>query len=407
MIARILTVVTLLLVPCGLTRAAQVGPAVDVAPKAEETRSQLLASVAWCEGAKCWLVVWREGYLNEDSSDIWCARVSADGRALDPAGVRLTTGPGLKDRPVAASDGKGFLVAWQAMGDSADAKTQGWDVYGVMVSADGTPASARGFLIAGGAHNQCRPTAAFCGGGYHVAWMGFDRGYGIYGRRVSPDGRLPDSAPLELDLAQGRNVAISPVLGAHADTLRLVTSTNPIKGSEWSLWIKALDPAGGRPVGSSKAKKHVARTEPNLVRGGRTPAFAVGEKESMLAIYNNFPKCRGVMILRADPAGAFTKREKADPDLSDRQACAYDGTNYVLVADCIRQDRKRVWPKSTVNGWVVTPDGTPGSGFLVSEGSTANCLSPAAAGGPAGCVLAVYSEFRGSDDTKVVARIVR
>ena len=39
--------------------AAEVGAPTEVAPQAKDTRNQTWASAAWCEWAKCWLVVWR------------------------------------------------------------------------------------------------------------------------------------------------------------------------------------------------------------------------------------------------------------------------------------------------------------------------------------------------------------
>jgi hypothetical protein len=85
---------------------------VDVAPKVEGTRCQSDPSAAWCEGGKCWLVAWTEGYENEEMTEIWCARLGIDGKALDPAGIRLAKGKGLRGQAGVASDGKGFLVVW-------------------------------------------------------------------------------------------------------------------------------------------------------------------------------------------------------------------------------------------------------------------------------------------------------
>jgi hypothetical protein len=185
--------------------AAEMTAPAEVAPQAQGTRSQTWASAAWSAGAKCWLVAWREGFLNEPVSDIWCARVSADGKALDPAGIRLTKGQGLKDRPRVASDGKGFLVVWEDLSNGKD-----WDVRGARVSGEGKVLDAEGFLVAGGdpaspassaaaGHNQARPDVAFAKGNYFAVWQGFvDDGYGVYGARISPDGKVLDAQPAEI-----------------------------------------------------------------------------------------------------------------------------------------------------------------------------------------------------------------
>ena len=385
--------------------AAQVGPSVEVAPKAEGTRSQLLASVAWCEGPKCWLVAWREGYLNEDSSDIWCARVSADGKALDPAGVRLTEGPGLKSRPAVASDGKGFLVVWEDMRNSKD-----WDVYGAQVSADGKPTGKNGFLVAGGEHNQMRPCVTFSKGNYFVAWMGFEKNYGIYGVRVSGEGKLLDSDPLALALPASGNVQnITPALGANGEAMMLALTPVRMAYSTSYLAAKALDASSGKPIGSPQQAGvdwNKMGSGPCSVggEGTRSPVMALGKSEATIAINASEPgsgRSPVVRVYRTDMTGAIADKGcSVSKNSGDRQGLAFDGANYLLVSDGVDKTSK-------VKGWVITPDGKPGAEFLVSEGSNKNCLSPAAAAGPAGATLVVYSEVRGADDTKVIARIVK
>ena len=115
----------------GAAAAAQ-GPAVDVAPQAQGTRIQQWPRAAWSEGAKCWLVAWREGDVTEGKSEIWCARVSADGKALDPQGLRLAEARNLADRPSVASDGKDFLVVWEDLRNGKD-----WDLYASRVTGEG------------------------------------------------------------------------------------------------------------------------------------------------------------------------------------------------------------------------------------------------------------------------------
>jgi hypothetical protein len=176
----------------GISFASEPESAVDVAAKSEATRAQTWASLAWCEAGKCWLAAWREGYLNEPEkgTDIWCARISGDGKPLDPAGIRLAGGKGLKDRPRIASDGKSFFVVWEDLRDGIAVGGKGWDVYG----ADGKVAGIA-TAIAGGNGNQCRPDVAFAGGHYLVAWHAFGGNYSVPCVRVAPDGKVLDATP--------------------------------------------------------------------------------------------------------------------------------------------------------------------------------------------------------------------
>jgi hypothetical protein len=118
--------------------------------------------VAWPAGANAWLVAWREGCLNESATEIWCARVDANGRSLAPAGIRIAAGNGLRSHVKVASDGNDWLVVWAELGNGND-----WDIYGCLVSANGQPCD-KPFLIAGGQDNQCQPAVAYAGDSYYV-----------------------------------------------------------------------------------------------------------------------------------------------------------------------------------------------------------------------------------------------
>ena len=105
-----------------LSAPPAVGPPVDVAPDVEGTRLQKWPCAAWCESAECWLVVWREGDIAEQRTDIRCARVSAEGKALDPAGIRITSAAGLKDHAAVASDGTGMHALSTSMSTKIPAR---------------------------------------------------------------------------------------------------------------------------------------------------------------------------------------------------------------------------------------------------------------------------------------------
>ncbi|GIW81380.1 MAG: hypothetical protein KatS3mg105_3187 [Gemmatales bacterium] len=231
-----------------------VGAETQVTPQCKAARSQVWAAAAWSEQARCWLVVWREGYLNEDACDIWCARVGVDGKPLDPAGVRLTKGDGLKDMPHVASDGKGFLVVWEDLSNGRD-----WDVRGVLVSADGKVEGQDSILVAGGRHNQCRPDVTFAAGNYVVVWQGLTgdgspntpgTAYAVFAARVSPAGKRLDDKPIEVVAVQKASHAFSPVVTSHGNNVLAACYVSSFAAGNDYLARRAIDAAAGTRAGS-------------------------------------------------------------------------------------------------------------------------------------------------------------
>lgn len=132
-------------------------------------RSQYLPAVA--ANGELYLVVWadeRESRQNE--SDIFGARVTADGRVLDPNGIRICSLSGIQSYPAVASDGRDFLVVWQ---DDRDERSTESDIYGARVTVQGVVLDPNGFRISGAIHPQYAPSVAFNGRHYLVAWLGF------------------------------------------------------------------------------------------------------------------------------------------------------------------------------------------------------------------------------------------
>jgi hypothetical protein len=400
--------------------ATDSGAPIEVAAKAEGTRSQTWASVAWAAESKCWLVTWREGYLNEPAkgSDICCARVSAAGKALDPAGIRLTKGPGLKDRPRVVSDGKGFLVVWEDLRNGKD-----WDVYAARVSAEGKTLDEGGFLVAGGDGNQCRPDVAFAKSNYVAAWMSFENGYGVLCARISPEGKLLDAKGQEAFVfKKGLNYqAINPTLASGGSELIATVDAARSKTNDGDLSIRPLDAATGGAAGA-------ILSFPSNKETFRGSALAAGKEGFLLARCKGADGSRGSFILLArldkngaPMDGALTTNQYMDPKsgyiptplLRDkptaklpvgRAGVAFDGKAYLVVTE---QDVKG----RQITGWRVSPEGKllddAGKGFAIAAEPGRNEILPAVAGGPEGTCLVVYSELRGADDVKVVARIVR
>ncbi len=167
-----------------------------------EHKPQYYAQIAWSTGAKAWLVVWQDGAPTDDGTDgegpaqnILAVRVSADGKVLDAKPIEVSTAKGAQMRPRVASDGKDWLVVWHDFRNGKD-----WDLYAARVTGDGKALEEDGVLLVGGGHNQCFADIVFGGGNYYMAWLDMRHWpeYRVYGSRVSAGGKVLDGRDVEL-----------------------------------------------------------------------------------------------------------------------------------------------------------------------------------------------------------------
>jgi len=161
---------------------------------------RLQRQAACAFGKDCYLVAWCDGSLQADrpTADIYAARIDArSGRSLDPAGIRVCAAADLQERPAVAFDGTNFLVVWQDFRNGKD-----YDIYAARVSREGRVLEPDGFPVICRPGNQARPAVAFAGGNYVVAWMDARQYpvYGVYAARVSPAGHVLDP--------EGRAIAV-------------------------------------------------------------------------------------------------------------------------------------------------------------------------------------------------------
>lgn len=397
----------------GETPAAAAETGTAVAPKAPKTRQQLWASVAWAAEAKSGLVVWREGFLNEEKGSIWCARVSADGQALDRAGVLVADGPGMRDRPRVASDGRGFLVVWEDLRNGKD-----WDIYAARVSAAGKCLNAGGFKVASGAHNQCRPDVIFTAGNYYAVWMGFTDGYDVYGARISPAGKvLEPNGRKVADFGKGLGTqAIAPVLALQGDKMLLSVIAARLQYARGTQTLFSIDPATGKStvlpaklnVSNERVRMGALAAGPNgacLVTAGGRGRSGGKYRYRMTCLTPSGTKVGKSLDLYKRVGGGF---------MFPRMVMARVGKNYLFACDygVLSGNRRTGYRMRTeIHGWRITPDGkvSPNAekGFVLVASPKHDLVLPALAAGPGGSVLVVCSEVRGPDDVKVICRVVK
>ena len=160
---------------------------------------------------KDYLVVWEDG-RNSDlallASDIYGARVTSAGAVLEPGGIPICTAPNSQSKPSVASCGTNFLVVWE---DSrASTSLNGSDIYGARVTGSGTVVETAGLPICTATNWQHRPIAASDGKGFLVVWKDERDIYGtpgVFGARVTHTGTVVDRDGFALADADDSNEA--------------------------------------------------------------------------------------------------------------------------------------------------------------------------------------------------------
>ena len=143
----------------------------------------------------------REG-LNFNGDIVGC-RVDTSGKILDEKPLVISAAPDLQERPRITFDGKNFLVVWQdlrPLAGSGEMTGSDYDVYAARVTPEGKVLDPEGILVCGGKGNQANPRVAWDGKTFVVVWQDFRNGsfYEVYGGRVSSDGKVLDPGGVKL-----------------------------------------------------------------------------------------------------------------------------------------------------------------------------------------------------------------
>lgn len=151
-----------------LAGGLKIGDETVVASDGHGGKLRSLPAVAYGDGI-C-LVVWQEGWHGDQgNSRIYAARVGLDGKVLDPGGVEIapcTTG--VQENARAAFINGVFLVVWQDLRNGKDC-----DVLGARVSLEGKVLDPGPIPIGIGPRTQAMPDVAADDEGFLVVWHGF------------------------------------------------------------------------------------------------------------------------------------------------------------------------------------------------------------------------------------------
>lgn len=118
---------------------------------------------------------------------IRATRVTRDGAVLDPGGLVIAGLAQWSTQHTVASDGAGYLVAWE------DQRFGCCSIFGTRVGAAGNVLDPAGIAIATHGREQLRPASGFDGTNYLVAWEDNRAATtDIYAARVTRSGRVLD-----------------------------------------------------------------------------------------------------------------------------------------------------------------------------------------------------------------------
>lgn len=187
-------------------------------------------------GKDTYLIAWQAGRMNE--GDIVGCRVGKDGKVLDGKPFIISAAKDDQERPKVAFGNDIFLAVWQDLRNEKD-----YDVFAARVSADGKVLDPDGILVSGGAHNQCKPRLAFDGENFIVAWMDFrdGRGYQVFAARVSADGKVLDPEGVNVFKGGVEPAVASP--GGGRSLVAMHVSPGPTRDGFGGVFLKDGKPA--------------------------------------------------------------------------------------------------------------------------------------------------------------------
>lgn len=395
-----------------------VGEPFAIAPAPADQRDQVLPAVAF-DGKETYLVAWAQGrdFHETESSDLFAARISAEGKLLDEKPVALCAAPDSQSGPrVAFQDGV-FLVVWQDLRSGKDL-----DVYGVRVSADGKVLDPEGFLVAGGAHNQALPAVAPAADGFLVLWQDYRsaRGYELFAAHVGADGKVRDEGGQRLE-EKGKALQGGDVEAVWT-------------GDAWFVFWNGMNGKGAAArVVEDRGRFSVASSNAPLPNyGGRMGgAAASGGKifYSGSAIHGrgrNFRPCTGLLFgasstsLLANPnepvnggTSGWAEKEMIGlhvpmPGVDPGPAPCALGSGFIVFA---KGSSKEAAPYcNQILAGRVDLDGKriddPKAWPVIHDGTNA-ASAPACASGPAASCLVVYCEQHKDGSTRLTGRIVK
>jgi hypothetical protein len=336
------------------------------------------------------LAVWTDERDGSDF-DIYGARISTAGSVLDTSGIPISTVAGGEYSPKVAASGTNFLAVWE---DDRNAAAGFVDIYGARVTGGGTALDGGGFSIGNGSANQHTPAVAAGLTDYLVVWLDernlATSGLDIYGARVTTNGGVTD--PMGFAICTETNDQTTPELVFNGsqylvtwtDARNMATTDLDIYGALVST-AAVVSPAQGFVISTGAADEEAPATASN---GNNYLVVWQDYRNSATSgadIYGVRVSTAGTVLDTSAIAISTAPYDQVSPNV------ATDGTNYLVTWE---DYRNTATTGVNIYGARVTGAGTvlDASGIAISTASPEQ-LAPAVAGGRSG-YLVVWEDGR-------------
>jgi phosphoribosylformylglycinamidine (FGAM) synthase PurS component len=205
-------------------------------------------------GSTSFMVVWEDFRSGgERHRHIYGARVTPQGKILDPQGIAISQAANCQESPAVSFDGANFFVVWE------DSRDGGFDIYGARVTPQGTVLDSQGIVISRTSAYEESPAVGFDGENYLVVWNRLGGPYDpsdIYGARVTPQGKVLDQSGIVVTRA--KDCQRSPAVGFDGANFLVVWQN--FHDWRWEIHGARLTPQGmmldSSPIPISKTRSN-------------------------------------------------------------------------------------------------------------------------------------------------------
>jgi len=370
------------------TRVSKQGVVLDTEPFviSEATGAQMNPRAAF-DGTN-YLVVWYDSRSGV-SYDIYGTRVAQNGTVLNSAGIAISTATDYQYFPDVSFDGTNYMVVWQ------DQRSGEFDIYGSRVDQDGIVLDPAGIAISSASEEQSRPSIDFDGSNYLVAWYDYrsTSSYDIYGSLVTPDGTVLNGEGIPISIAADAQQMPSVSFGG---TDFLIVWYDRRDGANYDIFGARVNHSG---VVQDASGIHISNIDVQQL----TPAV-ISYSGQWLTVWrdNRNGGYADIYGCRINSSGTVTDEDgiliSTSAQSQSKPAVAYDGTNYLVVWE---EARSGGYSKD-IYGMLIDASGKQlNEDAIAISTSTGSQLYPAAAFDNDSTFLVVWQDDRSGSQSDI------
>ncbi len=351
--------------------------------------------VAW--GGTNYFVGWSAYYETVSGAyyqDIYGARVTADGRAIDSSAIPICLNYAAKYSPDVAWGGGNFLVVWShAMRPPI---SSGTDIHGALINAQGQVIT-NSIQICTAANSQDASCVAFGSSNFLVAWQDSrhwtlnDKVVAVYATRVSPAGVILD--PGGFAVCDDPESQYSPAVTWSGDTFLTAWEESWQTDDDVDIFAARILPDGSRPDGDGYRVSHGCNSEQHASAAwGASNYLVVWESGGEGAVTD-------IRATRIGPAGNILDAAGIDVCMATNNqshpAVAWDGSNFMVIWEDERNALPSNLQYQDLYGARIDSAGSVlnplGIGICTNLGPQ---MDPCLAGNGQGQLLAAWRDYR-------------